>query len=112
VLVYQEQFDFSSSTGKLQLAVFAWAAEFERKRINERTRAGLERARALGKRLGRPRTTVDQEKVRRDYEGLRSERKIARMHGCSRSTVHRILHGSPELIGEIPPKSDTHKKNK
>jgi hypothetical protein len=103
VLLYQEQFDFSSSTGKLQLAVFAWAAEFERKRINERMRAGLERARMLGKRLGRPRSNVDEEKIRRDYEALKSERKVAQIHGCSDSTIHRILHDSRQFPEEIPP---------
>jgi hypothetical protein len=54
VLLYQEQFDFSSSTGKLQLAVFAWAAEFERERIKERVKLGIDRARSLRKPLGRP----------------------------------------------------------
>jgi len=38
---------------QLLLAVFSWVAQQERKRIVERTKAGLERAKRQGKRLGR-----------------------------------------------------------
>lgn len=40
--------------GQLLLAIFSWVAQQERKRIVERTKAGLERAKRQGKRLGRP----------------------------------------------------------
>ena len=40
--------------GDLVLAIFAWVAEHERKRISERTKAGLAEARRKGKKLGRP----------------------------------------------------------
>ena len=40
--------------GQLMMAIFSWVAQQERKRIIERTRAGLERAKAQGKTLGRP----------------------------------------------------------
>lgn len=46
--------DTSTSTGKLLLGVLAAVAEFERNLIVERTREGLARAKAEGKRLGRP----------------------------------------------------------
>ena len=45
------------------LSILATIAKQERVRIRERTIAGLERARAQGKRLGRPRLVVDREKV-------------------------------------------------
>jgi putative DNA-invertase from lambdoid prophage Rac len=38
----------------LLVAIFGWVAEQERTRLIERTKAGLERARREGKRLGRP----------------------------------------------------------
>jgi putative DNA-invertase from lambdoid prophage Rac len=47
--------DLSSSEGKLMLQMFSAFAEFERNRIRERTKEGLERAKAQGKKLGRPR---------------------------------------------------------
>ena len=40
--------------GHLLIAIFSWVASQERKRIIERTRAGLDRARSEGKKLGRP----------------------------------------------------------
>ena len=39
--------------GQLLIAVFSWVAQQERKRIVERTKAGLERAKREGKKLGR-----------------------------------------------------------
>ncbi|MFC1648869.1 recombinase family protein [Nanoarchaeota archaeon] len=52
---YTENIDLGTSTGKLMFAVIAAMAEFERDLIRERTIAGLDRARARGKKLGRPR---------------------------------------------------------
>ncbi|QFQ76883.1 recombinase family protein [Vibrio harveyi] len=46
--------DLSSSQGKLMLQMFSAFAEFERNRISERTKEGLERAKKQGKKLGRP----------------------------------------------------------
>ena len=43
---------------KLLLAIFGWVAEHERDRLRARTKAGVDRARAAGKTLGRPRVTV------------------------------------------------------
>src|SRR5512147_2348491 len=51
----QESLDTTTSGGKLVFHVFAALAEFERDLIRERTRAGLDAARARGKRGGRPR---------------------------------------------------------
>ena len=50
-----EGIDATTPAGKLQLHILAAIAEFERARIQERVLAGLARARAQGKRLGRPR---------------------------------------------------------
>ena len=45
--------------GQLLLAIFSWVAQQERKRIVERTKAGLERAKKNGKQLGRPKGAKD-----------------------------------------------------
>src|SRR5215470_10191416 len=50
-----EGIDCTTPAGKLQLHILAALAEFERGRIQERVKAGLQRARSQGKRLGRPR---------------------------------------------------------
>src|ERR1700751_6400854 len=49
-----EGIDATTPAGKLQMHILGAIAEFERARIAERVRAGLVRARAQGKRLGRP----------------------------------------------------------
>jgi DNA invertase Pin-like site-specific DNA recombinase len=50
-----EGIDTSTAAGRLVAGVLASIAEFERARIQERIHAGLARARAQGKRIGRPR---------------------------------------------------------
>jgi len=52
---HKEGIDLSTAAGRLAAHVFAAMANFERERIRERTMLGLARARAQGKRLGRPR---------------------------------------------------------
>jgi DNA invertase Pin-like site-specific DNA recombinase len=51
----KEGLDLSTAAGRLMANVLAAMANFERDRIRERTMLGLARARAQGKRLGRPR---------------------------------------------------------
>ena len=46
--------DTSGPVRPLLVAIFGWVAEQERNRLIERTKAGLERAKRAGKRLGRP----------------------------------------------------------
>lgn len=50
----RENIDLSTSAGKLQFNIFAAFAQFERDIIRERTLDGLARAKAEGKKLGRP----------------------------------------------------------
>lgn len=53
----KEGIDYRTAVGKLHAHILAAFANFERERIRERTLLGLARARAQGKRLGRPRKT-------------------------------------------------------
>lgn len=73
------------------LAILACVAEYERVRISERVLAGLSRARAQGKRLGRPRAAVRRERVLALRERGLSTREIAAETGVSHMTVARIL---------------------
>jgi DNA invertase Pin-like site-specific DNA recombinase len=50
----RQQFDTTSPSGRLLFTVLAAVAEIERDLIRERTVAGMARARAQGKRIGRP----------------------------------------------------------
>ena len=61
--------------GQLLLAIFSWVGQQERRRIIERTRAGLERARRGGKRLGRPKGAGDKRERRKSGYWLRYAKK-------------------------------------
>ena len=58
-----EGIDATTPAGRLQLHVLGAIAEFERSRVAERVKAGLARAKAHGRRLGRPLATVPVERV-------------------------------------------------
>jgi len=57
-IVLTQPFDTTSSAGMLMMQILGAFAEFEREMIRERTMAGLDRARAKGVKLGRPRKAV------------------------------------------------------
>ena len=73
-----EQIDTTTPTGKMVFTVLGAVAELERSLIVERVKAGLRNARAKGKRLGRPRISVDALEIARLRAGGRSLREIAR----------------------------------
>ena len=83
----KEGLDLGSASGRLQLAILAALSQFERERLRERTVAGLERARAQGKRLGRPSEPVPVGKL--ESVGDISVREGARRLGVARSTLQR-----------------------
>jgi DNA invertase Pin-like site-specific DNA recombinase len=88
---YSEQMDTSTPAGKMVFTVLGAVAELERSLIVERVRAGLRNARAKGKRLGRPRVSVDANRIACLRELGRSIREIAEELGYSRSLVHKTL---------------------
>jgi DNA invertase Pin-like site-specific DNA recombinase len=67
-----ESIDTTTSGGKLIFHIFGALAEFEREIIRERTNAGLTAARARGKKGGRPKSPISEEKklqmAKRMYE--------------------------------------------
>jgi DNA invertase Pin-like site-specific DNA recombinase len=81
-----EGIDTSTPAGRLVAGVLASIAEFERARIQERIRAGLTRARAQGKRLGRRRNRAAE--ALDDCTGLSYAAAAARL-GVSVPTVKR-----------------------
>lgn len=84
--------DLTSPAGKMTMGVINAMAEFERDLLIERTQAGLARAKAEGKALGRPRSlnwTQHNEVLRRIGEGA-SVASLAREYGVSRQSIMRI----------------------
>jgi DNA invertase Pin-like site-specific DNA recombinase len=98
ISVRESWLDTASPVRPLLLAVFSWVAEQERRRISERTKAGLDRARRQGRHLGRPRATVSVDvalALRR--RGL-SIREVARQLKVGASTVHRLLREAEDDV--------------
>ena len=90
----RESIDTTTPGGKLVFHVFGAVAEFERDLVLERTVAGLEAARARGRRGGRPRALDDSKAKlarRLKAEGEHSVEEICSMLGVGRSTLYRYL---------------------
>jgi DNA invertase Pin-like site-specific DNA recombinase len=87
--------DLASSAGKLVMATLSAVAEMERDLLVERTHAGLARARAQGKHLGRPFATTEGQRagIKAMIESGASISATARAHGVSRQTVSRVVAG-------------------
>ncbi|MBT9512183.1 MAG: recombinase family protein [Acidovorax sp.] len=84
--------DLTSPAGKMTMGVIGAVAEFERDLLIERTQAGLSRARAEGKTLGRPRSLSEEgtQEVRRRLAAGEAVAAVARATGTSRQTVMRV----------------------
>ncbi len=92
---YQENIDTSSPLGSAIFTIISAVAQLERDIIAERVKAGLRRARENGKKLGRPRVSVDIEKIQQLRSQGLSLRAIAKETGVSRTTVSDILKLGP-----------------
>jgi DNA invertase Pin-like site-specific DNA recombinase len=87
----RQQLDTTTSNGKLLFQIIGAFAEFERSMIQERVHAGLQRARAQGKQLGRPRVpTKTEDAVRASLAGGTGIVKTAKTLGLGTKTVQRI----------------------
>lgn len=83
--------DTTTPTGLMTFHIIAAMAQFERSLIQERIYAGLRRARAQGKRLGRPPKLIDAERVSALRQQGLSLRAIARETGFNKDAVRRSL---------------------
>ena len=98
-----ESIDTTTPGGRLVFHVFAALAEFERDLIRERTRAGLEAARARGRRGGRrPALSAEKLQVARTmYDSHEhTTAKIAAVLGVSRATLYRHLGASQPSVSD------------
>lgn len=86
--------DTTTEHGELLLFLQGWFARFELKLTRERTRAGIARARAAGKRLGRPPLDPDQLAAIRELHGQQpglSQSELGKRLGVSRWHVRKAL---------------------
>ena len=83
---------------KVMTTLFALFAEVERDLISERTREGLAKARALGRKLGRPKGSLGVSRLNGKEDDIRrflklgvSKTAIAKLTGVSRTTLYSFM---------------------
>lgn len=95
---YQENIDTGSPIGQALFTIIGAIAELERSIISERVKGGMRRAKAAGKKIGRPSIAVQVAAQLRAIEqagnNVRSIRALAVDLGVSKSTVHKALQKS------------------
>lgn len=92
LVLHQQGLDTTTPAGKAMFQMMGVFAEFERAMIKERVNAGLDRARANGVKLGRPKIDYHLEKkikaaLAKGDEGMQ---KIAKRYRVGTGTVQRI----------------------
>ncbi|HSX50857.1 MAG TPA: recombinase family protein [Cellvibrio sp.] len=85
--------DLTSPAGKMTMQVISAVAEFERDLLIERTQSGLARAKAEGKKLGRPEATETRASVQNLKDQKFSQSQVAAKLGISLPTVKRHWKG-------------------
>ena len=91
IYLHQQNVDSSTPTGYALLSLCSVLSQLERALLVERVRAGLNRARAEGKRLGRPMIAADlADQVRTELRRGLGVRATSRIVGVSTWTVARI----------------------
>ena len=98
-----EGVDTSTPNGRLVFGIFASIAEFERELIRDRVKSGLALAKSKGKRLGRPRVSVDFLRVATLRKEGRSWAEICDSLGISKGTAQRAFLSLPKNLPELVP---------
>ena len=94
--LHQQGLDTTTPAGKAMFQMMGVFSEFERAMIQERVRAGLARARAEGKRLGRPRIdSATEGAIRQSLAKGVGICRAARLHGVGTAAVQRIKLEAP-----------------
>lgn len=99
--LHQQGIDTTTPAGKAMFQMLGVFSEFERSMIRDRVNAGLARAKANGKTLGRPKTGEDTETaIRQSLMGGMGILKAAKKHGVGTSVVQRIKATLPGSMSE------------
>lgn len=93
LFLHQQSLNTLTPSGKAMFQMIGVFAEFEREIIRDRVNAGLDRARAQGKTLGRPKIdSVTEDQIRAMLKTGRGILKTAKALGVGTGTVSRIKH--------------------
>ena len=89
---YKENVDTSTPAGKILFTMISAFAEFERAIIRERVIAGMEKAKAKGVRLGRPKIALFkiQQAIEMKEKGV-NYKSICKKLGLSKSSYYQII---------------------
>lgn len=89
---YQEPYFRSLGPFKdIIISILSTLAKMEKEKISKRTKAGLRRAKAEGRKLGRPKKKVNVEKILKQYKKLGSVNKVAKNLPYSYGTCYRVI---------------------
>lgn len=88
----KDSLDLSTPAGRLTCHVLSCMSQFEASLARERVISGLKHARAIGKRLGRPRKPADSARINSLRASGHSWREVARMLGLSVGKVFAAAH--------------------
>ena len=91
--LHQQGVDPTTPAGRALFSMCGVFAEFERSMIQERVKAGLARAKAAGKIIGRPRVSAEVEAQVRALHGIGKVR-LAKQLGIAVSAVQRITRNA------------------
>ncbi len=100
----EQYFDSCGIFKDAVISILATIAKQEKIRISERVKAGLDRARARGKRLGRPKTYVNERRIVELRAAGKSWRACARICACSSKTCMRAWQKA--TLGDCSPEAD------
>ena len=91
LVLHEQAIDTTTPAGRMFFQITGAFAEFERAKIRSRVRAGLDRAKARGVRLGRPRTDAKVEAaIRARLATGEGVKKVAKAVGVGNGNVSRI----------------------
>jgi DNA invertase Pin-like site-specific DNA recombinase len=96
----EQYFDSCGIFRDAVIAIIATVAKQERVRLSQRVKAGLETARAKGRRLGRPPVTLDTARIADLRSQGRSLRSIAIELECSHALVYKTLANFRDGVAE------------
>ena len=94
VLSLREGFDMSTPMGKAMLTMLSAMAELERSNIKERQMAGISRAKAEGKALGREKIIIDEDVAQWRQENSASIKATAEHFDISPASVKRACRAA------------------
>jgi DNA invertase Pin-like site-specific DNA recombinase len=98
--LHQQGLDTTTPSGKAMFGMLGVFAEFERAMIQERVKAGMARAKAEGKQVGRPKIATEVEQsIREALQAGRGIISTAKTHGVGVSAVQRVKE---QLASEHP----------